>query len=119
MKHIINGSIFDIQSELLTVFYSGVYMSKADILKLGRELGLEYPKKSRDNILKSLLKDIESQQRDGELIEILLQYYKSKRDEYSRLSQIYPESNSLFGIWLSRIDVMEDYLKNVNTDGKK
>ena len=45
-----------VERQLMAVFYSGVYITNADIAEVGKRLGLELPLKDRMALLKQLMR---------------------------------------------------------------
>ncbi len=91
-----------VERHLMALFYSGVYITNADIVHVGQKLGLELPMKDRAALLKQLMRFAHEEGKKGEMMREFHTLIEMRIDHYSRLLGEFPEASPLIGEWLRK-----------------
>lgn len=95
-QHLIN--------QLLTLFFSGIYITTKEMMDIYAKLGYETASKNREILLKNLLttadKDHKLELAFNELIKII----QKRIESYKDLALNYPNINDISSTWIQRAD---------------
>jgi len=86
-----------VERHLMAVFYSGVYITNADIARVGAKLGLELPLKDRMALLKQLMRHAHDNDQKPQLMQGFIDILKERADTYRQLAQTFPSASPLLG----------------------
>lgn len=92
--------------QLLTLFFSGVYITSHDMLKIAHELGHELPSKNRELILKNLFMESEKSQQIPLLIQKLTVLFQSRIVAYQELTKLSPAIQEISFLWIQKAQTM-------------
>ena len=81
---------FCIENHFLNTFFSGLYLSAADFMALGREIGLQMQMHSREMLIKELLNKADENGKIGDVIASMNRLIDERIAECHRLSLDYP-----------------------------
>lgn len=101
-QHLIN--------QLLTLFFSGVYITNVDMINIGKKFGYDLPSKNREILLKNLFTMAEN---DGNLQVVLdefLKLFNSRFEEYKKLTMNYPAINEISSNWTQKVNTIKRLL---------
>jgi hypothetical protein len=93
-------------SQLLTLFFSGTYISSHDLLEIARKLEIEYPSKSRELILKNLFSLSQEQKKEEMLYNELISLIQKRSQEYKKITHLYPNIKDVSSNWINRANTM-------------
>ena len=79
-----------IERQLMALFYCGVYITNADLVEIGAEMGYEYGLKNRVSLLKDLMHDAYEEGRVPEMLRHLTRLLQERAGEYQRLAGDFP-----------------------------
>lgn len=97
-QHIIN--------QLLTLFFSGVYITSQEMIQMAYDLGIELPSKSRELILKNLFLEAEKMNKFEALLEAFILLFQERIQQYNALNQDYPGIKEVSGAWILKANTM-------------
>ena len=92
-----------IERQLMALFYSGVYVTNDDIIKVGRRIGLELPRKDRMALLKEVMHEAYE---NGQMVPVLqgfIQLLQERANQYRHYAQQFPAAAPLIGEWLQKV----------------
>lgn len=93
-------------TQLLTLFFSGNYISSKDLIDLANKLDIEFPLKSRELILKNLFALASEQNKEKELYDLLIILIQKRVQEYKKLTIQYPKIAEVSNIWINKASTM-------------
>jgi hypothetical protein len=93
-------------NQLLTLFFSGVYISSYDMLHMAKTLGYEYPSKNRELILKNLFAHCEAENKMIQLMQKLIQLLQERVTQYKALTHNYPNICEVSALWIQKANTM-------------
>ncbi|MDD5360277.1 MAG: hypothetical protein PHI79_03815 [Sulfurovaceae bacterium] len=103
MKHKDSQSPYEsLEKQLLSLFFSGIYISSHDIRQLGEKIGIELPVKDRNILLSKLFGDANKNQKSKELLVVISDFIKSRAMQYTILGNNYPHTKPLVSKWLQK-----------------
>lgn len=92
--------------QLLTLFFSGVYITSHDMVQIAHELGHELPSKNRELILKNLFLECEKANQMPQLVQKLMALLQMRIEAYSELTQLYPAIHDVSFSWIQKAHSM-------------
>jgi hypothetical protein len=101
-----------LEKRILSLFFSGVYLSTKDIVEIGGKFGYELDFKPREVILKKLLIDAK---KDGKFVDILSEiraWLKARAGVYSYLGDEHIDARDVISLWLHKAKTTDTILKN-------
>lgn len=93
-------------TQLLTLFFSGVYITNKDLIDIANKLDMEFPAKSRELILKNLITIAVEQNKAQMLYDLLISLLQQRISEYKKLTNLYPSLNEVSTNWINRANTM-------------
>jgi len=91
-----------VERHLMALFYSGVYVTNADIVKVGKLLGLELPLKDRMALLKQIMYHAHENNMKPQMIQGFIQLLQERTKIYNDLAQNFPSSAPLIQQWIQK-----------------
>ncbi len=91
-----------VESRLLALFYSGVYITNAEIVEIGKELGLDLPMKERSALLKHLMRHAHDNRETSRMLKSFITLLKKRITAYRELAQNFPEASDIVGEWIQK-----------------
>lgn len=88
--------------QMLTLFFSGVYITSHDMIHIAHELGHELPSKNRELILKNLFLECEKAHQMPQLVQKLIVLLQTRIEAYSKLTQLYPTIHAVSFSWIQK-----------------
>jgi len=107
-----NQDFESLEKRLLSLYFSGVYISTKDIVEIGAKFGYELDFKPREILLKKLLIDA---QKEGKFVDILSElrvWLKSRANLYNHLGNEHIDARDAIGLWLHKAKTTDTILKN-------
>ncbi|WP_456452526.1 hypothetical protein [Hydrogenimonas sp.] len=86
-----------VERQLMAVFYSGVYVTNADIAQVGKKLGLDLPLKDRMALLKQLMRHAHDNGQKTQLMQGFIELLQKRAQEYQQLAQAFPQAAPILG----------------------
>ncbi|WP_456453129.1 hypothetical protein [Hydrogenimonas sp.] len=86
-----------VERQLMAVFYSGVYVTNADIVRVGKKLGLDLPLKDRIALLKHLMRHAHDNDQKPQLMQGFIEILQERADTYRQLAQAFPQAAPILG----------------------
>ena len=86
-------------NQLLTLFFSGIYITTSDLLSIAKKLGFEMPSKSREIILKNLFAQSEKERKSSLLYDELITLLQTRVLKYREITTSFPSIQSVSGQW--------------------
>ncbi|MEW6551890.1 MAG: hypothetical protein AB1389_07165 [Campylobacterota bacterium] len=93
-------------TQLLTLFFSGVYISTKDLLDIAHKLELDFPAKSRELLLKNLFAEAQNQNKLYETYDMLIALLQARVREYKKLTALYPHIQNVSTNWINKANTM-------------
>jgi Trp operon repressor len=112
-----DGTEFERILKILTVpSKSGIYISRYDIIELGKSLGVQIPVRERKEMLKDLF--IYAKQMDNlkEFINIIISFVDHRIVQYRELQENYPRSSVLIEEWVKKAKSLRSFLENMKKE---
>ncbi len=91
-----------VESRLLALFYSGVYITNTEIVEIGKELGLDLPMKDRTALLKHLMRHAHDNGETPRMLKGFIALLKKRIAAYRDLAESFPEASDLVGEWIHK-----------------
>lgn len=98
----INAELESLQKKLITLFFSGVYITSADFIDIANKLEIELPSKDRELVMKYLFNEASSKNQVDELLSHLVVLLNTRIEEYKRLTINYPAINRMSNNWINK-----------------
>lgn len=112
MKHKDTQNPYEtLEKQLLSLFFSGIYISSHDIKQLGAKIGIELPIKDRNILLSRLFGDANKENKNKELYMAISDFIKSRAMQYMVLGNNYPHTKPLISKWLQKAKSTDLLLK--------
>jgi hypothetical protein len=89
-QHILPPAYEGVERQLLATFYSGVYLTNADMIEVGKRIGLELAYKDRTALLKELMHHAHETNQKSELMQAFVQILQLRADTYRKLVKNFP-----------------------------
>lgn len=97
-QHLIN--------QLLTLFFSGVYITSQEMIDLAANLDIELPSKSRELILKNLFLEAEQSGQLEPLLDGLIMLLQERIQQYNALNRDYARIHEIASVWIHKANTM-------------
>jgi hypothetical protein len=91
-----------VERHLMAVFYSGVYITGADIVKVGKSLGLDLPMKDRMALLKQIMHHAHENNMKPQMMQGFIQLLQERAKTYNDLAQNFPTAAPLIQKWIQK-----------------
>ncbi|WP_353661611.1 hypothetical protein [Hydrogenimonas sp. SS33] len=91
-----------LERQLMALFYAGVYITNADIVQVGRGMGLELPLKDRMALLKDLMHEAHENNLKPQMIQGFMALIQERMKIYQEYAQAFPAAAPLIGQWLQK-----------------
>ncbi len=91
-----------VERHLMAVFYSGVYVTNADIVKVGKSLGLDLPMKDRMALLKQIMRHAYENNMKAQMMQGFIQLLQERTKTYHTLAQNFPAAAPLMQQWIQK-----------------
>ncbi len=91
-----------VENHLLALFYSGVYITNAEIVEIAKGLGLELPMKERTALLKHLMRHAHDSGKTPGMLNGFIMLLKKRIQTYQALAQSFPEASDLAKEWIHK-----------------
>ncbi len=93
-----------VENHLLSLFYSGVYITNSEIIEIGRSIGLNLPMKERSALLKQILRHAHESGETSKILESFIYLLNRRIEDYKKLAQSFPEASVLIKEWIHKAD---------------
>lgn len=97
-QHLIN--------QLLTLFFSGVYITSQEMIDLAANLGIELPSKNRELILKNLFLEAEQRGQLEPLLDGFIMLLQERIQQYNALNRDYTGIQEIASVWIHKANTM-------------
>ncbi len=104
----------NIINQLLTLFFSGVYITSWDMLEIAKALDFDFPSKNRELILKNLFLHYEKENKIPQLTQQLSLLLYDRIAQYNTLTQHYPNICEVSSLWIQKAHTMIKLLQQQN-----
>ena len=84
-----------VERQLMAVYYSGVYITNADIVRVGKRLGVDLPLKDRMALLKQLMRHAHDRHQKAPLMQEFVEILQERARIYRQLSETFPQAAPL------------------------
>ncbi|WP_201352203.1 hypothetical protein [Hydrogenimonas urashimensis] len=91
-----------VERQLMALFYSGVYITNADIVKVGKSLGLQLPLKERTALLKQIMQHAYDNDMKPAMLQAFIQLLQERIKSYQTLAQAFPTAAPLIQTWIQK-----------------
>jgi len=91
-----------VERHLMALFYSGVYVTNADIVKVGKLLDLELPLKDRIALLKQIMHHAHENNMKSQMMQGFIQLLQERTKIYNDLAQNFPSAAPLIQQWIQK-----------------
>ena len=93
----------NLEHRLLSVCFSGVYISNLEWQKIADKIDLKYPSKTKEYILKYMLNEAKEKNKIRELLLLIIKALEFKIDEYIILGKTYTNSGKVIKQWIQKV----------------
>lgn len=93
-------------NQLLTLFFSGVYITSQEMIDLAANLDIELPSKSRELILKNLFLEAEQSGQLESLLDGLIMLLQERIQQYNALNRDYARIHEIASVWIHKANTM-------------
>ncbi|WP_457596090.1 hypothetical protein [Hydrogenimonas sp.] len=100
--HVLPPAYDSVERQLMALFYSGVYITNADIVRVGKKLGLDLPLKDRIALLKQLMRHAHDNDCKPRMLQGFVEILQERAQAYNALAQNFPAAAPLIGQWIQK-----------------
>ncbi len=111
MKNAKVSNLVTPSEHLLSLFFSGLYLSNYDFIEIGKKLNIQTPIKDREAILKTLITDSKEADKIVELKGELLNLINNRIDDYIKLDNNYKNTSIIIKSWIERAKKSKEIIK--------
>jgi len=86
--------------QLFSLYLSGVYVTTEDLVRIGKELGKDFPHKSREALMEEIYKELDKEGTMGAFLDGLITLYQQRIGEYAALLASYPAAGDVIDRWI-------------------
>jgi len=90
------------EKQLMSTFFSGVYLSVGDIVKIANNLGIKLPYKRRDILLSKLSIEAKKVDKYNKYTKEIIKLIDKRVNEFKSLVLAYPQSSDIVNSWIKR-----------------
>ncbi len=91
-----------LERQLMAVFYSGVYLTNADLVNVGKSLDLDLPLKDRMALLKEIMRHAHDNNMQIQMLQAFVRLLQERSATYNELSQNFPAAAPLINQWIQK-----------------
>lgn len=91
-----------VERHLMALFYSGVYITNADIVEIGKSFGLDLPLKDRVSLLSKIIHYAHENNIKPQIMQKFIELLKKRVKIYSQLSQDFPATTPIVQNWIQK-----------------
>ncbi len=96
--HVLPPAYEGVERQLMALFYSGVYITNADIVRVAETLGFEgYGLKDRISLLKDLMHEAHESGRKAAMMQAFMTILQERAQAYQELVHAYPAASQILG----------------------
>lgn len=95
-------NFLDIHKQLLSLYYSGIYITNSELREIGEKLGFEQPLKDREFMIKQLRIDAREAGKNAELLQELKKLIAHRISGYEAYKKAYPKAGGLVDSWIEK-----------------
>ncbi|MDD5405309.1 MAG: hypothetical protein PHE73_00020 [Sulfurovaceae bacterium] len=100
-----------LEKQILSLYYSGIYISSYDIVQLGKNIGYELPLKERNILFSKLLGDAKKDNKIKNLFVAVSNLIKHRAMQYTELGNLHPYARPMISIWLQKAKATDLLIK--------
>jgi len=101
-ENVLPSAYEGVERHLMALFYSGVYVTNADIVKVGKLLGLDLPLKDRMALLKQLMHHAHENNMKPQMMQGFIQLLQERTKIYNDLAQNFPSVAPIIQQWIQK-----------------
>jgi len=101
-ENVLPSAYEGVERHLMALFYSGVYVTNADIVKVGKLLGLYLPLKDRMALLKQLMHHAHENNMKPQMMQGFIELLQERTKIYNDLAQNFPTTAPLIQQWIQK-----------------
>jgi len=101
-KDILPPAYEGVENHLLALFYSGVYITNAEMVKVGKSLGLDLPMKDRTALLKHIMRYAHDNDLKPQMLLGFIGVIKSRIESYEMLAKEFPQAKNVIAGWIQK-----------------
>ena len=102
-ENVLPSAYEGVERHLMALFYSGVYVTNADIVKVGKLLGLDLPLKDRMALLKQIMHHAHENNMKPQMMQGFIQLLQERTKIYNDLAQNFPTTAPLIQQWIQKV----------------
>lgn len=91
-----------LQKKLITLFFSGIYITSKDLIDMAEQLDIELPSKDREILMKYLFSETVKTQQTDKLLSLIVELLNIRIEEYKSLTISFPAIAKLSTNWINR-----------------
>ncbi len=91
-----------VENHLLALFYSGVYITNAEFVQVGKDLGIELPMKDRTALLKHIMRYAHENDLKPKMLQGFISLIRKRIESYETLAQNFPEAAGVAKEWIRK-----------------
>lgn len=99
-----------LQKKLLTLYFSGIYITSADLIAMAEALEIELPSKEREILMKYLFKEAISQNKLESLLEHIVGLLNVRSEKYRALTIGFAAIAPLTSMWVNKINSIKSII---------
>lgn len=99
-----------LQKKLLTLYFSGIYLTSSDLLIIAQTLEIELPSKEREILIKYLFKEALAQNKLEPLLEQIVGLLNQRSENYRTLTIGFPAISPLTSSWVNKINSIKSII---------
>ena len=101
-ENVLPSAYEGVERHLMALFYSGVYVTNADIAKVAKSLGLDLPLKDRVALLKQIMHYAHENNIKPQMMQGFIELLQERAKTYNDLVQNFPSAAPLIQNWIQK-----------------
>lgn len=103
----IDFELESLQKKLLTLFFSGIYITSKDLLDIAQKLEIELPSKDREILMKYLFQEVQKTNQVDIFLSLIVELINTRLEAYKKLTIAFPALAKLSTNWMNRANSLK------------
>ena len=95
---------------------SGIYISRYDLKKMGKLLGIDIPIRERKEMLKDLFIYAKQMDQMKQFLDIIIDFINYRISQYQEITENYPKSEKMTSNWIKKAKSLIDFIENMKKE---
>ena len=96
-----------LEKRLLSTFFSGIFITNSDIVKIGKHFNIVLAHKKKELILKELFTEAKKNSIFKEVSMMIIDIINDRIEQYKQLIDKYPKSQQIINKWIQKANSLK------------